>query len=316
MPYQVEFTNEAHGKLAKYLGDIDFHTRIGNHLALLSTRQRGKWEEITPGHWRDEWGVVWNRTVDKDIGVVDDYLLKGGELTGWAPPAINLPGMAEMYSSFVKGRAEEFRIVTIGFSLFERAWSLRGMAALLEDMIVSPEFVHQLLDRVMEWNLAQVDLAVKYDIDAIYFGDDWGSQKGIIMGPRLWREFIKPRVARQYEAVRRAGKYVVIHSCGDVKEILPDLVEVGLNVFNPFQPEVMDVFETKKRYYGKLSFYGGISLQHLLPHGSPDEVRAETRKLLKELGRGGGYIAAPSHSVPPDVPPENLVALIETLQGQ
>lgn len=98
--------------------------------------------------------------------------------------------------------------------------------------------------------------------------------------------------------------------------ILPDLVEIGLNVFNPFQPEVMDIFETKNRYYGQLSFYGGISVQHLLPHGTPDEVRRETRRLLKLLGKGGGYIASPSHSVPGDVPVDNLLALIETLQNQ
>jgi uroporphyrinogen decarboxylase len=97
---------------------------------------------------------------------------------------------------------------------------------------------------------------------------------------------------------------------------MPDLVEAGLQIFNPFQPETMDIFETKKRYYGRLAFYGGISIQHLLPHGTPDEVRKETRRLLNELGDGGGYIASPSHEVPPDVPPENLAAMIEVLQNQ
>ena len=185
VPYQVEFTHEAHRKMAEHYGDPQFHARIGNHLALLSTRQLGKWEEVKPGYWRDEWGVVWNRTVDRDIGVVDKYLLEDGSLKGWEPPAINLPGMAKVYSSFAEDHPDEFRIVTIGFSLFERAWSLRGMAALLEDMLESPDFAHELLERIMEWNLAQVDLAVKYDIDAIYFGDDWGSQRGIM--PALTR---------------------------------------------------------------------------------------------------------------------------------
>ena len=98
--------------------------------------------------------------------------------------------------------------------------------------------------------------------------------------------------------------------------MLPDLVEIGLNIFNPFQPETMDIFETKKRYYGKLSFYGGISVQTLLPRGTPDDVRRETKRLLDVLGEGGGYIASPSHDVPVDVPPENMAAMIEVLQTQ
>ena len=136
------------------------------------------------------------------------------------------------------------------------------------------------------------------------------------MGPALWREFIKPRITRMYQRVRKAGKFVIIHSCGNVQELFPDLIEAGLNVFNPFQPEVMDIFETKRQYQGKLAFYGGISVQRLLPHGTPDEVRAETRRLLRELGKGGGYIASPSHAIPGDVPAENMAAMIEVLQGQ
>lgn len=207
-------------------------------------------------------------------------------------------------------------MASIGFSLFERAWTLRGFEQLLVDMIESPEFVHSLLDRITEVNLAQIDFALKHDVDCVRFGDDWGSQNGLIMGPALWREFIKPRIAKMYKRVRDAGKYVMIHCCGDVKAILPDLVECGLNIFNPFQPEVMDIFETKKQYYGQLSFFGGISVQRLLPLGAPDEVRRETRRLLEVLGKGGGYIASPSHDIPADVPVENMVAMIEVLTEQ
>ena len=164
--------------------------------------------------------------------------------------------------------------------------------------------------------MAHLDIALAHDIDCLLFGDDWGSQSGLIMGPKLWREFIKPRVAKMYERVSSAGKYVAIHSCGDVRAVLPDLVEIGLNIFNPFQPETMDIFETKKRYYGKLSFYGGISVQTLLPRGTSDDVRRETKRLLEVLGEGGGYIASPSHDVPVDVPPENMAAMIEVLQNQ
>ena len=316
MPYQVNFTDGARQRLADFYGDPDFMDGIGNHLARLSHRKAAKWVEIEPGHFQDEWGVVWNRTVDRDIGVVENRVLPEPTLKGWSPPDPHSPEVLASYPEFIESNRDRFRIASIGFSLFERAWSLRGMDRLLMDMIDAPRFVHDLFDALMEYNLAHIDMALKHDIDCVFFGDDWGSQMGVIMGPALWREFIKPRVARMYARVHEGGKYVAIHSCGDVKELLPDLVDIGLNIFNPFQPETMDVFETKKRYQGKLSFYGGISVQHLLPHGTPDEVARGTRRLLHELGKGGGYIASPSHDVPVDVPPENLAAMIEVLKSQ
>ena len=316
VPYQVGFTAEAFRKLAEYYGDPNFHTRIQGHFAMFPCRYSDPWIEVAPGHFQDEWGVIWNRAIDKDIGTVENRVIAEPTLDDYRFPEIKLAGAADMYRGFVEAHPDVYRVACIGFSLFERAWTLRGMDQLLMDMIESPEFVHELLDRITEFNLAQVDTAIEFDIDALYFGDDWGCQRGLIMGPKLWREFIKPCIARMYSRVREAGKFVLIHSCGDVKEVLPDLVEIGLNIFNPFQPEVMDVFETKKRYYGKLSFFGGISVQRLLPYGTPDEVRRETRKLLKILGEGGGYIAAPSHSIPSDAPPENMAAMIEVLQNQ
>lgn len=316
VPYQVNFTAGAYQRLADYYGSPGFEAELGNHLAIISHRNLARWDEVEPGHFRDEWGVVWNRTIDKDIGVVENRVLAEPSLSEFAVPDMESPRVFEFYPQWIDNNRDRFRISSIGFSLFERAWALRGMDCILMDMIEHPDFVHELFDRITEFNLAQVDEACKYDIDGFQFGDDWGSQTGLIMGPDLWREFIKPRIRRLYQRVHDAGKYVIIHSCGDVKVVLPDLVECGLNVFNPFQPEVMDILETKQRYYEQLSFYGGISVQHLLPHGTPDEVRAETRRLLKELGKGGGYIASPSHAVPPDVPPENLAAMIEVLKNQ
>lgn len=316
VPYQVSLTSGARIRLAEYYGDPDFAVRINNHLAVMSHRNMAPWVEVEPGHFRDEWGVVWNRTIDKDIGVVENRVLPEPTLEGYEFPGAQSPRVFEFYPKWIDDNRDRFRISSIGFSLFERAWSMRGMDQVLVDMIENPEFVHELFDRITEFNLSQIDEAVKYDIDGFQFGDDWGSQAGLIMGPGLWREFVKPRVRRMYERVRRAGKFVFIHSCGDVRAVLPDLVECGLQVFNPFQPEVMDVFETKKRYYGELSFYGGISVQTLLPHGTPDQVRTETRRLLHELGKGGGYIASPSHAAPVDVPPKNLAAMIEVLENQ
>jgi uroporphyrinogen decarboxylase len=204
----------------------------------------------------------------------------------------------------------------IGFSLFERAWTMRGMANVFMDMIEAPEFVDELLDAICDYNVALVRQAVKFNVDAVHFGDDWGSQRGLLMGPKLWERFLKPRLARQYAAAKDAGKFVTIHSCGKVQEVFPQLIGIGLDCFNPFQPEVMDVYEMKRRYGDSLSFWGGISTQRLLPYGTPDEVRAEAKRMMAEVGKNGGYILAPAHSIPGDAKPENVLALIETVNDQ
>ena len=118
-----------------------------------------------------------------------------------------------------------------------------------------------------------------------------------------------------YGVVREAGKFVMIHSCGDVDELFDDLIAIGLNCFNPFQPEVMDVYALLPRYRGRLAFHGGLSTQRTLPFGTAEDVRAEVRRLL-ELGRDGGYIFAPAHDVEGDVPLENMLAAIELVQSQ
>jgi uroporphyrinogen decarboxylase len=117
-----------------------------------------------------------------------------------------------------------------------------------------------------------------------------------------------------YGMAKAAGKAVMIHSCGKVQELFPELIEIGVDVFNPFQPDVMDPYEMKDRYGDRLSFYGGMSVQSLLPYGTPDQVRAEARRMMDEIGRGGGFIIAPSHDMPGDIPLENMLAFIDTVR--
>ncbi|MGB9607569.1 MAG: uroporphyrinogen decarboxylase family protein, partial [bacterium] len=271
------------------------------------------WVEVKPGFWRDEFGVIWNRTIDKDIGNPEPILLEP-RLKGYEFPDPDDPKRYAHFPSFIEANKDKFILCEIGFSLFERAWSMRGMENLLVDMKENPSFVHELLEAIAWFNVRVIRNAVRYPIDGFYFGDDWGQQRGLIMGPLLWREFLKPRLKMMYEEVHKANLPVFIHSCGDVKELFPELIEIGVNVFNPFQPEVMDIYEMKRRYGNDLTFYGGISVQRLLPFGTPEEVKRETKRILKELGKGGGYIASPSHAIPKDVPLENILALIETLR--
>ena len=150
----------------------------------------------------------------------------------------------------------------------------------------------------------------------MHFGDDWGQQTGLIMGPELWHQFIHPRVRQMYQAVKAQKKFVSIHSCGKVQEVFPDLIEAGLDMFNPFQPEVMDPVAMKKQFGRRLVFFGGISTQRLLPFGTVAQVKKEVRELLKVVGEQGGYIAAPAHDIPGDAKPENIAAMLDVLQNQ
>jgi uroporphyrinogen decarboxylase len=178
-----------------------------------------------------------------------------------------------------------------------------------------PEFVHELMEAITRYNITQIEKACTYDIDGVELGDDWGQQRGLIMGYDAWKEFIYPYLKKTYKSIRDKGKYVFIHSCGDVDELFDDLVEIGVDCFNPFQPEVMDTYSIINQYHGKMSFWGGLSIQKILPFGTRDEVIAETLSLLN-AGKAGGYILAPSHAVEGDTPVENIIAFIGTAKGQ
>jgi len=314
VPWSMGFTQEAKAKLQAHYGCMDIEGPLGNHLLKLG-QDIGIFEDLDHDRVRDSFGVVWDRSIDKDIGNVEGQILPEPRLTGYTFPDpldsrffADIPGKIQQFP-------DRFRVFQIGFSLYERAWTLRGMEALMMDFYDHPEFVHGLLNRIADYNLAQVQEALKYDIDAVYFGDDWGQQQGLQMGAKLWREFFRPALQRMYRAVRQAGKFVMIHSCGDVDELFDDLIDLGLNCFNPFQPEVMDIWSLLPQYRGRLAFHGGLSTQRTLPFGTVQEVRHEVDRLMA-LGRDGGYILAPAHDVEGDVPLENMLAAIEQVQSQ
>ena len=314
VPWSFSFTEEAARTLRMHYGQDDLDTVLGNHILGLGN-DIGFFQDVGNDHVRDVFGVVWDRSVDKDIGVVSETLLPTPSLKGFTLPDPCDGRFFENIPSQIASHPDRFRLFRIGFSLYERAWTLRGMENLMMDFYDHPAFVRDLLETIADYNIAQVKQAVTYDIDAVYFGDDWGQQHGLQMSPATWREYILPVLQRMYAAVRDAGKYVFIHSCGDVDELFDDLVGIGLNCFNPFQPEVMDTRALLPQYRGRLTFHGGLSTQRTLPYGSVEDVRKETLRLLA-LGADGGYILAPSHAVEGDVPLENMLAFIDAAKGQ
>ncbi|MCX7047654.1 MAG: uroporphyrinogen-III decarboxylase-like protein [Candidatus Sumerlaeota bacterium] len=314
VPWNFTFTKEAAEKLAAHYGTPDLDTVVDNHFLALGCAFNFM-EPIGNGRVRDVWDVVWNRSVDKDIGIVEGLILPEPTLKNFTPPHPLDPRFFDPIPDAIARRPDCLRVFNLDFSFFERAWTLRGMENLMMDFLENPDFVHELLAVIADYNIAQICAAARYDIDAVYFGDDWGQQHGLIMGKQYWREFIRPQLERMYGAVHASGKFVMIHSCGDVDELFDDLVEIGVNCFNPFQPEVLDVFDLLPRYRKKMSFHGGLSTQKTLPFGTVADVRAATRRLLN-LGAEGGFILSPAHAVEGDVSLENMLAFIEEAKAQ
>ncbi len=316
VPYVIRFTVEAEEQYREFLGgSFDEIIDTGSY-AVFSQTNSG-WEEVRPGYFKDYFGIVWNKTKDKTLGIVDKYPINKPSLEGFQFPLIDDLPVFNYIEQNKLNFPDHFHFLSIGFTLFERAWSIVGMENLMLWMLMEPGFIHDLLDNIAEYNIKLIHESAKVGgIDAVRFGDDWAGQNGLLIGEDLWREFIKPRLKRMCDAARMENLYIGQHCCGKVESLIPDMIDVGINVFDPFQPEVMDIYEIFKRYYGKISFLGGLSIQKTLPYGSVNDVSKESHKLLDELGAQGGYIFSPSHALTSDIPPENIREVINIARDQ
>jgi uroporphyrinogen decarboxylase len=315
-PYDCYLGDDLRQRLAARTGDPDFGAQLMPHLAGVDIGYPETHERVDDRHYTDAFGVIWEDSFPGEIGMVRDPILKEPTLRGYEFPPTDPPGLFDTMDEQIARHPDLHVSWGIGFSLYERAWTLRGIDNFLLDMVEHAQFADELLDRICEFNLALIDQACTHSFDAVRFGDDWGSQRGLIMGPKLWRRFVKPRFARMVQRAASYGKTTFLHSDGDVVEIIPDLVEIGLTCLNPVQPDVMDIYWVKREYGRDIAFHGGVSVQHLLPDSTPEGLRRELRRLIREVGAGGGFIVAPTHSLGSDIPLENLAVMVEEFANQ
>ncbi len=281
---------------------------------------------VTPdGVYRDIWGVGFrpNQTAVGFYMDLADSPLRGldsaAELDDYPWPTADLWD----YSTLAEQarRHGDRWLWAHSRGIFEISWFLRGFDEFLLDLADAPERAAAVMDRVQAYLMERTRRILEAGrglIDMIEYNDDVGSQNGLLLSPAMWRAHIKPRMAEFIRLCRPYGVAVRYHSCGGIRPIIADLIEIGVDVLNPVQTAArgMEAAGLKRDFGDRLSFNGGIDTQGLLPNATAGEVRVETRRLIDTLGRGGGFILAPSHVYQADVPVENVIAVYETALGR
>ena len=271
----------------------------------------------------DEWGVAWEKgslyhferiihplAQVANAAEIEDYPFP--DLTADALFVGCRDQVAEYQSA---GYAVTGHACALGGTVFWPAYKLRGMEQLLSDMLLEPEIATALLDRVTEIMTGFAARVASMGVDIVWTADDFGTQRGLLMSTSMWERWFKARLARVIQAAKDANPDVLVafHSDGAIEPLIPHLIEIGIDVLNPVQPECMDPAWIKKQYGDKLAFWGGIGTQTTLPFGTPDEVTDVVRHLVSTVGQGGGFLAAPTHVVEPEVPWENLLAFVDAV---
>jgi uroporphyrinogen decarboxylase len=315
IPTQINYTTRMGAQIAQMLGVTpdELPARLGNHLLRLEVEAQRRLSADGKVSY-DVWGAGWSTEQE---GYYLEYapLSENRDLDafGWPDPtAANLLDNATR--ALAADNGAHFVVPNFGFSLFERAWSLRGFENFLADTALDPVYAGELLDRITVIQTALAQRFIALGVDGGYFGDDYGGQMALLISPRAWRMLIKPRLARIFAPFRAAGLPIILHSDGQIRAILPDLVEIGVTAINPVQPEVLGHRWLQTQYGDALAFYGGISTQNVLPYGTAVEIKAAVCDCTRTLTRDGtGLILGPSHRMMTDIPMENVAALLEAM---
>ncbi len=280
-------------------------------------------KDISENCMIDDWGITWQRAPDSLYFEMGEAPLRDATidtLDHYPWPNLTPPGRFNGLADRAKAiqDAGYASVLFGGVCLFEQACNLRRLDALLMDMAADEDFFTALLTKLNRLLIPYVDEMLREAgpyIDVFIVADDLGMTNGPMMSPASYRRLIKPHQAALYAAIKKhTNAKIFLHSCGNIFAMLGDLAEVGVDVVNPVQVsagEMGDTARLKREFGDKLSFCGGIDTRWVLPHGTTDDVRAEVRRRINDLGPGGGYIAAAVHCIQPDVPPENIVAMCD-----
>jgi uroporphyrinogen decarboxylase len=279
---------------------------------------------LPDGSYEDFWGVFRKPYAHNMGGEYDEVLhpplaeatsIDDIEKIRWPEPDwFDYAGLAEQCERYQDYGIIVGRMGREAQTLFIQLWYFRGLEQILLDFIERPAFVHALIERIMRFrieHLKRILAVAKGKAHILQLADDYGSQEGPLLSRRMWREFFAPHLKTMADMAHDAGMYVFLHCDGGIRPMLPDLIELGVDILNPIQPHAtgMEPAGLKRDFGARLTFHGGVDTQRTLPFGTPAEVAAEVCERIAVLGRGGGYILAPVHTVEPDVPLENILAV-------
>lgn len=271
------------------------------------------------GNYIDEWGIGWKQceyTTRYGKGsyteIATHPLAEDAALESYHPPDPTRPELYQDAERTLREFRDEYWIVGVTVTtIFECAWALRGLERILMDLALNPEIAHRILDIPFHYHLTAAKRLVQMGVDMVWIGDDVGGQNSMIISPGCWRQFLKPRMATFVAELKAINPQVKVayHSDGMITPIIPELIEIGVDILNPIQPASMDPAALKCQFGDQLCFSGSIDEQHTLPFGTPAEVRDEVERRLKTIGKNGGLILGPTHHVQLDTPMENFWAM-------
>jgi uroporphyrinogen decarboxylase len=274
-----------------------------------------------PLSWNPEWGIY---SVPGSVAHFEEMLhpMEGFEspldIRNYPFPDLNEAYRWESMAAHIDTlkKADLVSIAFMQMTIFEISWYLRGMDTFMMDMIDNREFAETLLDVVTDIRIGMAEKYARCGVDILMLGDDVSTQLDMMISPALWRELIKPRLTRIISSAKKIKPDLLVfyHGDGNLQTIIPDLIEIGVDILNPVQPECMDPALVKKEYGEKLSFWGTMGTQTTLPFGTPKDVEETVKQMIKTAGQGGGLVLAPTHTIEPDVPWENIEAFVNAVK--
>jgi uroporphyrinogen decarboxylase len=340
-PMQVCFTPEFNRRLREYYikckkytfkpepeGEInlelEFLTDQDMLLSWVGWTDETKIIYIPGEEFIDKWGVLrraaeYNTPFGKGIytELVGHPLADESKISSYKPPDPLKPELYTGVDHLIKTYKDEYWIVGVAVTtMYETAWALRGFEQMFIDFIVNPDIVNALFDIAWKYHFSVAQKLVNMGVDMIWIGDDVGSQNRMLISPDIWRKYFKEKMATFIASLKKINPKVKIayHSDGYIIPIIPELIEIGIDILNPIQPRSMDPVEIKKKFGDKLCLWGTIDEQNTLPFTDPETVRNEVSERIRTIGKDGGLILSPTHNIQLDTPIENFLAMIEAIR--